>query len=213
MQSRLPSTILTVLLLLAATSIFAAPALAQAPDTPVANTDAKTSETDTETESPLREQTIYIPYEKLEGVFEKHGRGVFLPYDKFQQLWKAARATQVKPVEPKPPVRTIISEIENEATVAAEVVKVKALLKIEILAEGWNEVPLRLSDAAITSATLDGKPARIIGDARAGYKLLIEKKGKKPRQIELELNYSKAITRTPGQNRVSFQAPQAPVSR
>ena len=28
---------------------------------------------------PLREQSIYIPYEKLRKVFEQHGRGVFLP--------------------------------------------------------------------------------------------------------------------------------------
>ena len=36
---------------------------------------------------PLREQSIYIPYSKLRAVFEKEGRGVFLPYEKFQELW------------------------------------------------------------------------------------------------------------------------------
>ena len=43
----------------------------------------------------------------------------------------------------------MITEVENEATVAEEVVSVTAKLKIEILAEGWNEVPMRLNDAAI----------------------------------------------------------------
>ena len=28
----------------------------------------------------LREKTIYVPYEKLEAVFEKEGRGIFLPF-------------------------------------------------------------------------------------------------------------------------------------
>ncbi len=207
MQSR-PQYLLSVILLLGvALSTFPRPALAQAPD---AAPDAVAAENG---EATIREQTIYIPYDKLQGVFEKHGRGVFLPYDKFQELWKAARARDVKPAEPKPPVGSLITEIESEALVAGDVVRVEAKLKIEVLAEGWNEVPLRLADAAITAALLDGKPARIIGDDKAGYKLLIEKKGKQPQQLELKLDYSKAITRTPGQNKVSFQAPQAPVSR
>src|SRR6185436_19773484 len=36
-------------------------------------------------ETPLKEQTIYVPYAKLRAMFEKEGRGVFLPYDKFQE--------------------------------------------------------------------------------------------------------------------------------
>ena len=31
----------------------------------------------------LREQSIYIPYSRLKGIFEKEGRGVFIPYEKF----------------------------------------------------------------------------------------------------------------------------------
>ena len=45
------------------------------------------------------------------------------------------------------------------------------------------------------------------------YRLLIEKKGKQPESMELNLEYARAISRMPGQNSVSFQAPQAPVSR
>ncbi len=39
----------------------------------------------------LREQDIYIPYDKLRQVFEKHGRGVFLPYEEFEELWRTAQ--------------------------------------------------------------------------------------------------------------------------
>ena len=164
-------------------------------------------------EKDVLEQNIYIPYEKLRQVFEKHGRGVFLPYEKFQELWDAARDTTAPPAEQQPPVKVLITETENEATVEKDVVKVKALLKIEVLAEGWHEVPLRLSDAAITSATLDGQPARITGTQDQGYRLLVENKGKQPAQIELALEYANKITKVPGRNSVSFEAPQAPVSR
>ena len=54
---------------------------------------------------PAREQTIYIPYSKLRQIFEKEGRGVFVPYDEFQRLWKAAREAAVKNPDPKPPVK------------------------------------------------------------------------------------------------------------
>ena len=171
------------------------------------------SDDDKKADRKILEQDIYIPYEKLRQVFEKQGRGVFLPYDKFQELWQAAQDKTRPAAEIKPPVGALITEIDNVATVEKDVVSVKAKVKIEVLAEGWNEIPLRLGDAAITSATLAGQPARILGATGEGYRLLVEKKGKQPEQIELALNYARAITRTPGQNSVSFQAPQAPVSR
>jgi hypothetical protein len=173
----------------------------------------KDGEKGEKTERSILEQDIYIPYEKLRQVFEKHGRGVFLPYEKFQELWQAAQDKTRPAAEPKPPVGALVTEIDNEATVEKDVVRVKAKLKIEVLAEGWNEISLRLADAAITSATLDDKPARIIGAPGQDYRLLIEKKGKEAQQMLLALEYAKAITRTPGQNSVSFQSPQAPVSR
>ncbi|MFZ1935524.1 MAG: hypothetical protein WCB27_09705 [Thermoguttaceae bacterium] len=168
---------------------------------------------DKKADAKILEQDIYIPYEKLRQVFEKQGRGVFLPYEKFQELWRAAQDKNRPAAEVKPPVGALITEIENVATVEKDVVRVQAKLKIEVLAEGWNEIPLRLSDAAITSAAVAGQPARILGEPGQGYRLLVEKKGKQPEQIELALEYARAITRTPGQNSVSFQAPQAPVSR
>lgn len=166
-----------------------------------------------ENEKSLREQTIYIPYEKLRKVFEKEGRGVFLPYEKYRELWQAAQDKRQAAAEPKPPVGAVITEIDNEATVAKDMVRVKAVLKIDVLVEGWREVPLRLGDAAITEATLNGQPARIVTATEGGYKLLVENPTKKTQTVELTLQYAKAIAKSPGQNSVSFEAPQAPVSR
>lgn len=162
---------------------------------------------------PIREQSIYIPYEKLRRVFEEHGRGVFLPYEQFQELWRAARQKDDPAVASKPPVAAIIAEIDNVATVEKDVVRVRARLTIDVLADGWSEVPLRLADAAITSATIGDAPARILGGPAEGYRLLVEHKGKEPAQVELQLEYARAIGKSPGRNSVSFQAPQAPVSR
>jgi hypothetical protein len=161
----------------------------------------------------LREQEIYIPYEKLRQVFEKHGRGVFLPYEKFDELWRAAQDRTRPAAKPRPPVGAVITETENEATVSKDVVQVSAQVKIDLLTEGWHEVPLRLADSALVRATLGDQPARILGGAGEDHRLLVEKKGEQPEEIVLRLEYARAITRSPGQNSVSFQAPQAPVSR
>jgi hypothetical protein len=165
--------------------------------------------------TPLREQTIYIPYAKLRGMFEKEGRGVFLPYDKFQQLWNAAQAAGKKLEEIKPPVAAIISEIDSVAVIndKADVVEVTATIKLEALGQGWIEVPLRLKDAAIRSAKLGDAPARLLHDANTGYRLLFEKKGKDAEQLTLKLVYARAFTKSPGANSVQFDAPQAPVNR
>jgi len=61
------------------------------------------SDEDKKADRKILEQDIYIPYEKLRQVFEKQGRGVFLPYDKFQELWQAAQDKTRPAAEIKPP--------------------------------------------------------------------------------------------------------------
>ncbi len=162
---------------------------------------------------PLREQTIYIPYEKLKNVFEKPGRGVFVPYEKFQELWNAARARTHAEQPSQRPVDAVITEIDNEATIADQVVNVRAKVRIEILGKGWVLVPLRLQNAAIRSAQIGDAPARIVLHPETGHQLLWHKEGESPQQIELLLEYTRAYAKTPGQSSVEFEAPQAPINR
>jgi len=164
-------------------------------------------------EKTFRERTIYIPYEKLRKVFEARGRGVFLPYEEFQELWKAAREKAPQPDDQQPPVDAVISEVASEGTVSGDVMQIKARLTIELLRKGWHKVPLRLADAAITRATIDGKPARLLQDPQQGYQLLVERGEEASPPLAMEIEFAKAISRAPGRNQVSIDVPQAPVSR
>ncbi|HEX5103549.1 MAG TPA: hypothetical protein VFV87_07040, partial [Pirellulaceae bacterium] len=187
-----------------------APVIAQEPKPPAPTAEQIAA---AEGQQPLREQTIYIPYAKLRALFEKEGRGVFVPYDEFQRMWKAARDATKKLEEYKPPIGALIAEIDSEATVSKDVMNVQARLQIEVLTEGWHEVPLRLAHAAIRNAKIGDQPARLIYSPDTGYRLLLEKKGKAAERVELVLEYSRAFTKQPGTNRVEFDAPQAPVNR
>ena len=188
----------------------------------------------------IREQTVYLPFERLRETFEKEGRGIFLPYEEFRELWEKAQAKPKPEDEPKAvPVPFIISETVHEAQVADDIVKVTAKLKIDLLKEGWHEIPLRLNDVAITEATITHfgrgvpspppgltgssaiqlgtipasvtSPARLQGDPQQGYKLLLE--AEKPGAVEVLLKYAKTIEKAPGRNGVSFEVPQTPISR
>ncbi len=179
---------------------------AQSPDQPAGNPPAPS-------DSPEGQvQTVYVPYTKLREVFEKDGRGVFLPHAEFQKLWDAAHA---KPVisEQIPPFDAIITEIDNVAAIEQDVVQVSATLTIELLKKGWLHLPLRLSDVALQSATIDDQPARVTASPAGGYELLIRHEDKQPKSIQLKLQYARAFTKSPGQNSVSFDAPMAPVNR
>lgn len=161
---------------------------------------------------PWRDISIYIPYDKFHKLFEKDGRGVYVTYEKFQELLKAAQAAAAaKQAEGKVPVESLITSIDSEANVGRDVVLVKSKLSIELLSPGWTRLPLRLGDSAIRSAKIGGEPARIVRDDQ-GHALLIEKQGKEPQTIVLELEFSKAFTKSPGNNRVTFQSPQAAVN-
>lgn len=181
----------------------------------------------------FREQTIYIPYDRLEKVFEQKGRGVFIPYEQFQSLWKAARSRNNEVRAEAPPVPAVITEIDSVAVAGKDVLEVTAKLTIELLADGWQRIPLRLGDSAIRSATIDGKPARLVTGAQ-GYELLIRRdsadttndagdevvddpddpaRDADASSVQLTLVYAKAIAKTPGHNSVTVQAPQAPVNR
>lgn len=190
----------------------------------------------------FREQTIYIPYDRLEKVFEQKGRGVFIPYEQFQALWAAARNRNNEVRAEAPPVPAVITEIDSVAIAGDDVLEVTAKLTIELLADGWQRIPLRLGDSAIRSAKINDEPARLVTGAQ-GYELLIRRDSKNdnakdagdaddpgddpgdadsnigvndsPRHasFELTLVYAKAIAKSPGHNSVTVQAPQAPVNR
>lgn len=161
----------------------------------------------------IREQTVYVPYTKLRETFEKEGRGIFLPYEEFQKLWTKARQADTPKARSEAPTGAIITEIESVAEMSADAATVQATVAIDLLREGWQQVPLQLADAAILSATIDGKPARLTFQPKRGYTLMVKNESRDPTAITLELKYAKAITKSPGRNQVSFQAPQAPVNR
>ncbi|MCL2624600.1 MAG: hypothetical protein FWD31_13130, partial [Planctomycetaceae bacterium] len=185
--------------------------------------DSETSVTEVQESEPTKplaviekEQTVYVPYEKLKNTFEAEGRGVFLPYAEFRRLWDAANKANEKQPDPEPvkaPIMAMITESENIARVNGDLIEVSATVRFDILEPGWHRLPLQLQQAAIIAAEIDGQPAQILGDNQNGYTLLVERKKDAPVRGELTLKYAKTYDKSPGRNSVAFNVPQAPMSR
>jgi hypothetical protein len=204
----------TLLSLFIVASLFYVPSVVRSQEAlPAATAPTEQAEEAGEKKNSIFEQTIYIPYDKLSKVFESPSRGVFLPYDEFQKLWQAARAKRAMDNPVSIPLRSIITSISSEATVRGDVMQVSAKLSIQMLGLGWHEIPLRLVNAAISEAEIDGETARIIFRPGQGYFLLMQRQESDPADVVLDLQYARTYNQSPGLNQVSFQAPQASINR
>ena len=103
---------------------------------------------------PLKERTIYIPYRDLEKVFEKEGRGVFLPYPQFLELWERARALDA---EVAPPVAAVTAAASYEGVVSEGRAEFVGVFSFEVLKEGWTEIPLALGGLSLSEAKAEGE--------------------------------------------------------
>ncbi|MDA0660486.1 MAG: hypothetical protein O3C60_16885 [Planctomycetota bacterium] len=164
-------------------------------------------------DNAVREQTVYIPFDDLRETFERQGRGVFIPYERFQELWEAARKAQLPLVQPPAaPVKAVVNRAEHQAKIHDQTIQVRSELQIEFLAKGWIHVPLRLKEVSILSAQLDGQPARLVADEQ-GWELLVEQSDTDPTQRTLVMEYARGVAATPGKNSAEFQPPVSSINR
>src|ERR1700677_4801313 len=93
------------------------------------------------TPAPTTVEKVYLPYDKLEEIFDKEGQGVFLPYREFIDMWnKVNMAEVIKKSEP--PVDGILASAHYTGKVSGEVVTIDAKLNFESLKEGWSALSL-----------------------------------------------------------------------
>jgi len=129
--------------------------------------------------SPLGvERNVYVPYEELEAIFEKDGRGVMVPYREFLQLWNELNLKRAEQPEEEPPLGGVVKSAVYTAQVtgkgdAASLV-IQGKIEVESFRKGWatiglGRVPLNIIEAKTGDASLS------LGDQ--GYELLVPKKG------------------------------------
>jgi len=178
------------------------PAPATEPSEPVA-------EGEDEREIIPVERSVYVPFEDLEKIFEDEGRGVFLPYREFLELWNQLNIQKDEDKE-KPPADGVLASANYTATVEGDenqVLAIDAVLQVESFKEkGWAVVPLIKSGLNIAEAETGDATIHL---GKNGYELILPKKG----QYEIKLRLYSKIQRSSGRHTVGINLPKAGVSK
>lgn len=157
----------------------------------------------------VTERNIYLPYEDLDKLFEKEGRGVFLPYKEFLDLRNQLQLKEQQAANP--PADGVFKAATYQATVEgkdeAQVLVIQAKLELESFQKsGWATVPLGKIGSGISEAQTGNARLRLGPD---GYEALLPAAG----VYEIALKMVAPITRKDGDRAVKLQLPQTPVSR
>ena len=156
---------------------------------------------------PAEPVKVYVPYEKLKGVFETGKQGVFLPYDQFERLWRAAQGRPA--AVGKAPAPYLISSARFTGTVDSEVARMELTLVVDILGDGWVEVPIGLGDVAVSAVEAPkGKQAPLLRVVGGQYVLLTRGKGRQT----LTIRFARQLATQPGLNVLSFRTPPAAIT-
>lgn len=146
-----------------------------------------------------REQTVYVPFDKLEEVFGNEEHGVFLPYREFLEMWnKLNLPEQLKKTEP--PVEGVLAAAEYRGRVVGEVAEIKARLSFEALKDGWSKLALGSGELSIAEA----KTTAVLNYADGGHEILFPKKG----SYELEATIFGRISRELGRSTLVLKLPR-----
>ncbi len=156
----------------------------------------------------IREKTVYIPYEKLQAIFEKEGRGIFLSYEEFLRLWREAQKKPPEPPPDLPPAAAVIRGGTYTGTVSGEVATFEVNFDIEALKEGWSELGLPFQGVAVESAQLSS-PRMLFSAKGNHYALFLPAPGNYTAKLKL----SAPVAKQPGKKTVSFSIPPVAVSR
>jgi len=153
---------------------------------------------------------VYVPYDNIKAIFEKPGQGVFLPYEDFQKLWHAAQG-RPKDVS-EAPYKYLISIARFKGAVKQELAELRLDLTVDILADGWVEVPIGLGEVGVARVEFtepkkpDVKPLLRVVDGR--YILMAKGKGR----YELALDFVRQLQTEPGLNILDYHVPSAAVT-
>ena len=157
-----------------------------------------------ETNAPTK---VYVPYEELKGVFEKADQGVFLPYKEFQKLWRAAQSKPAGVSEA--PFEYLVSTARFDGKVEGELATLRLKLTIDILSDGWVQVPIGLGEVAVAhAATEDANVVPLLRVEKGQYIFLTKGKGR----YVLALDFVRQLETQPGLAILSFRIPSAAIT-
>ncbi len=183
----------TSCLLIPLCSMFCASGLSQEPAPPAATTPKVIT----------KESTIYVPFEKLEEVFEGQEQGVFLPYREFLEMWNKLNVPE-KLKKTEPPVDGILAGANYAGSVSGDVAEFRAKLSFEALKDGWSSLKL-----GGELALADVKTTALLNAVDGGHEVIFQNKG----AYTLDATVHGRVVRDKGRATLALKLPRTAVSQ
>lgn len=117
--------------------------------------DAARAEEDSD-QRPAAKDTVIVPYDPKKPVQGQHPDKLYVPYDRFLELWEAAKAARAGEKPVPAPLPFALSSARYEAQLEAERVVVTATLELTTYNDPWVSVPMPFN-GRMSTLTLDGK--------------------------------------------------------
>lgn len=165
-----------------------------------------------------KRKTVYVPFDKLDEIFEKNDRGIYMSYKEFLELLRSSqkKPATVKPqAEEKPPADWVLVSAGYGGEVTDKVARFAGVFSIEVLKKkGWVEVPLGIDQVAFSRVRVKNKDAiarrRPSQRGRPGsYSLLVKGSGSMKVETEFVVPIKDS---TPGERSFTFRLPEAAIS-
>ena len=154
-----------------------------------------------------RERTIYVPYDELEKVFQDGGKGVFLPYREFLDLWNELTLKREEDKEKPAPTDGVVSKADYTGHVEGQTLVLDAKLSVESFKKGWIALPLSNGALGGIAEATTGKA--VLRPRSDGTDLLLPDKG----VYDITLRLMLPIEQTAGKSRTTLALPTAAVSK
>ncbi len=110
--------------------------------------------------APDRSETIILPYEGDPTKADANADKVLVTYRRYVELWNRAHPAERIGI-PAGPVEVAIAGARYAATLDGERMNIVLTARVQTFGKGWATLPMSVGNLAVTSATLDGKPADI----------------------------------------------------
>ncbi len=149
------------------------------------------------------EERVYVPYDPADPGSLERPKQVFVPRALYDRLWREAFGEETSAPTPRPVAPAVVTSVAYEGRLdAAGELTLTARVTVDVLAAGWQRVPLGLAGTGLAEDTITrepledgaagaaaaapaGEPARVVALPAGGYELVAFGPGRYRAELEL----------------------------
>ena len=143
-------------------------------------------------------ETVIVPYDAKKSLAGQQPDQLYLPYERFLQLWEAAKQQRRPEAKAPAPQPWALTSARYDGVVGEESIAFVAKLDLFTANEQWVKVPLPFDRLKVSAMSLDDATA-----AFDGKTLVVEKPGRHSLEVRFEVSLRRSSPH------IAFEIPQA----